>query len=96
MTFPQARILDPHICPATLGAPAPVIGPCAVTVLVNYLPAARMTDMCAGVWPPAPHPLVKGSMTVLIMNLPAARLGVDPCALGGAIVMGSFTVLTGG
>ncbi|VDC32778.1 PAAR domain-containing protein [Pseudogemmobacter humi] len=96
MTFPQARILDVHVCSLTLGAPMPVTGPCAPTVLVSNLPAARITDICAGILPPGAHPIAKGSMTVLIGSLPAARLGVDPCAGGGAIVMGAFTVLTGG
>ncbi|MDT1062309.1 PAAR domain-containing protein [Paracoccus sp. CPCC 101403] len=96
MTFPQARLTDSHICALSLGAPAPITGPCAPTVLVQYLPAARITDLCAGVLPPGPHPIVKGSATVLISCLPAARMGVDPCAGGGAIVLGAMTVLTGG
>ena len=96
MTAPQARITDVHVCGLTMGAPMPVTGPCAMTVLVGGLPAARITDICAGVLPPGAHPLVKGSTTVLISVLPAARLGLDPCAGGGAIVMGAFTVLTGG
>jgi hypothetical protein len=33
---------------------------------------------------------------VMIMNLPALRQTVDPCALGGMCVLGSLTVLTGG
>ena len=52
-----------------------------------------MTDMAIGV--PGPHPILKGSMTVLIQKLPAARIG-DLCAGGGAIVLGAPTVLTGG
>jgi uncharacterized Zn-binding protein involved in type VI secretion len=64
------------------------------------LPAARVTDMCLGlIAPPAanfpPHPLAKGSMTVLIQKMPAARIG-DLCSLGGAVIMGAPTVLTGG
>jgi uncharacterized Zn-binding protein involved in type VI secretion len=56
--------------------------------------------MCTGlVAPPAanfpPHPIAKGSMTVLIGKMPAARIG-DMCSLGGAIVAGAPTVLTGG
>lgn len=101
MCFPQARALDPHICPATYGAPMPIIPPCAVTVLVSGMPAARLTDLCAGLTPPPatlpfPHPIAKGSATVMIMGLPAARMLVDPCASGGMIVMGAPTVLTGG
>jgi hypothetical protein len=37
---------------------------------------------------------VKGSASVLIGGLPAARLG-DPTAHGGRIVLGCFTVLIG-
>jgi len=94
---PQARVTDLHICPVTLGGPTPVLPPCAMTVLVCKLPAARMTDLCTGVLPPAPHPLMKGSITVMIMKLPAARIGIDPCASGGVILPpGAITVMTGG
>lgn len=89
----QARITDIHVCTLTVGVPAPISGPCAITVLVNNLPAARLTDLCAGV---SPHPIAKGSMTVMIGKLPAARLGLDPCSGGGAITLGSVNVLTGG
>ncbi len=95
MGFPQARLTDIHTCPLTQGAPTPITGPGAPTVLVAGLPAARMTDLVPGVIPPAPHPIAKGSMTVLIMNLPAARL-TDLCSGGGAITLGAPTVLTGG
>jgi len=94
MGFPQARLADPHICTFPPGAPFPILPPCAVTVLVGSLPAARMTDLCAGVVPPG-HPIAKGSMTVLICGLPAARLA-DMCAMGGPIAFGLPTVLTGG
>jgi uncharacterized Zn-binding protein involved in type VI secretion len=57
------------------------------------MPAARATDMatCVG----TPDIIVKGSVTVLIGGLPAARLG-DLTAHGGSIVMGCPTVLIGG
>jgi uncharacterized Zn-binding protein involved in type VI secretion len=42
-----------------------------------------------------PDIIVKGSFTVLIGGLPAARLG-DMTAHGGSIVMGCPTVLIGG
>jgi uncharacterized Zn-binding protein involved in type VI secretion len=42
-----------------------------------------------------PDVIVKGSMTVLVNNLPAARIG-DMTAHGGSIVLGCFTVLIGG
>ena len=93
---PNARLTDTHICPVTVGAPTPVLPPCCVTVLIVKLPAARATDMWAGAVPPTPHPIAKGSMTVMIGKLPAARVGMDLCASGGAIIPMQFTVLTGG
>ena len=90
---PQSRVTDMHTGPCTLGAPAPILPPCATTVLVCKLPAARVTDMAVGV--SGPHPLAKGSMTVLIQKLPAIRIG-DLCSGGGAVVLGAPTVLTGG
>lgn len=104
MGTPQARIMDMHVGPAcTVTGPMPIIGPCAPTVLVGKMPAARVTDMCLGVMlspvgvpiPAPPHPIVKGSATVFIQKMPAARIG-DLCAMGGTIIKGEFTVLTGG
>lgn len=97
---PQARVGDMHTGPCTLGSPLPILPPCCVTVLVSNIPAARSTDMCLGlIAPPAanypPHPIAKGSATVLIGKLPAARIG-DLCSIGGTIVAGAPTVLTGG
>jgi len=100
---PQARLGDMHAGPAcTVTGPMPIIPPCAMTVIVGKKPAARMGDMCVGMMPsPAgpvptpPHPLLKCSMTVLIQKQPAARIG-DLCAMGGTIILGEFTVLTGG
>lgn len=97
---PQARLLDIHACTTPVPAtPCPILPPCAVTVLVGKLPAARMGMDLSGLLPPPavppPHPFVKGSMTVLINNMPALRIG-DTCSLGGAIIKGEFTVLTGG
>jgi uncharacterized Zn-binding protein involved in type VI secretion len=51
-----------------------------------------MTDMCN---PAFPHPILKGSMSVLIGKIPAARVG-DNVACGGVILKGEFTVLVGG
>jgi uncharacterized Zn-binding protein involved in type VI secretion len=97
---PAARLTDMHQCPmVTPGLPpiphvgGPILGPCAPTVLIGGLPAARVSDMALCVGPP--DSIVKGSATVLIMGLPAARLG-DTCAHGGAIVMGFPTVEIGG
>ena len=98
--FPQARVTDMHVCPmVTPGVPpiphvgGPILPPCAVTVLVGGLPAARVTDKAVCVGPP--DVIVKGSTTVLINFLPAARV-LDMTVHGGVIVMGDFTVLVGG
>ena len=99
MGFPQARMLDLHACalpsippPPVLPVPIPIAPPCAITVLVGKLPAARVTDLTTAV---PPHPILKGSVTVLMQKMPAARV-LDVCACGGPIVKGEFTVLTGG
>lgn len=96
---PQARVSDNSMCnvpaPTTPPVPAPsvIIPPCCPTVMVAKKPAARVGDMHAAA--PAPHPIAKGSGTVLIGKMPAARVG-DMHACGGAILIGEFTVLTGG
>lgn len=96
MGMPQARVTDMHVCPMVTGivphVGGPILPPCAVTVLVGMLPAARVTDMAVCVGPP--DVIVLGSFTVLIMNLPAARIG-DMTAHGGSIVLGHFTTLVG-
>lgn len=98
--FPQARVGDLHTCTVPPAFPGPIIPPCAVTVLVGKRPAARaLSDMTASgpvpPAPPVPHNFLKGSLTVQILKLPALRV-MDPCALGGMVSMGEFTVLTGG
>ncbi|OED49845.1 PAAR domain-containing protein [Leisingera sp. S232] len=99
MGMPQARVTDLHACmlpstppPPVLPVPTPILPPCAVTVLVGGLPAARVSDMCTAA---PPHPIVKGSATVLINSLPAARI-MDTAACGGMITLGQVTVLVGG
>lgn len=91
---PAARLTDMHVCPMfTLLVPhvgGPIIGPCAPTVLIGMLPAARITDMAFCVGPP--DVIVVGQPKVLICGLPAARIG-DSCAHGGVIVMGHPTVI---
>ena len=67
-------------------------------------PAARITDMhvCPMVTGVVPHVggpiLPPGAVTVLIGNMPAARLGDMATCVGppDSIVMGSATVLIGG
>lgn len=101
MGTPQARILDMHLCftpapppapPLPVPVPIPIASPCAVPVLVGKIPASRITDL-AGI--PFPHPVVKGSATVIIQKLPAARI-TDNCVCGGLIVKGQINVLVGG
>lgn len=101
MGTPQARVGDQHMCnlPAPPSPapppPAPIpIGPMgSPTVQVMGQQAARVGDMTMSV---PPHPIVKGSMTVMINMMPAARVG-DLCTCGGAILPPSaVTVLVGG
>jgi uncharacterized Zn-binding protein involved in type VI secretion len=93
---PAARVTDMHTCPMVTGlvphVGGPILPPCAPTVLIGFLPAARVTDQCLCVGPP--DIIVKGSPTVLINNLLAARIG-DNTAHGGVIVMGCPTVIIG-
>jgi len=97
MGQPAARVTDMHVCPMVTGVVphvgGPILPPCAVTVLIGKLPAARVTDMVTCVGPP--DVIVKGSTTVLISKLPAARMG-DLTAHGGSIILGLPTVLIGG
>lgn len=100
MTRPQARTTDNVLC--AMFAPSPagpvpggsmIIPPCAPTVLVGGLFAARIGDLHpSGL---GPHPNVMGSATVIISNMPASRIG-DSTGCGGAILKGDFTVLVGG
>ena len=59
----------------------------------GILPQARVTDMAMCVGPP--DMIVKGSTTVLVGGLPAARI-LDSEVHGGMIVLGEFTVPIGG
>ena len=96
---PAARIGDMHVCPmVTPGVPPipHVGGPITIgcpTVLIGFMPAARMGDMATCVGPP--DMIAKGSVTVLIGFMPAARMG-DMTAHGGNIVIGAPTVMIGG
>jgi uncharacterized Zn-binding protein involved in type VI secretion len=57
------------------------------------MPQARVTDQCVCVRPP--DVIVKGSATVFVNNLMAARI-TDMTAHGGVIVTGCATVIIGG
>lgn len=97
----QACVADMHLCtvpaPATPPPfPAPLIPPCAITVIVSKRPAARaLTDMTLnGVG--LPHSFPKGSTSVVICKFPALRVA-DMCFLGGPVIPSSnTTVFTGG
>jgi uncharacterized Zn-binding protein involved in type VI secretion len=94
MGLPAARLTDMHVCPMVTGVVphvgGPISGPGCPTVLIQSLPAARVSDMLTCVGPP--DIIAKGSAGVLIGGLPAARIS-DTCAHGGVIVLGCFTVL---
>jgi len=94
---PAARVTDMHVCPMATGivphVGGPILPPCATTVLIGFLPAARITDLATCVGPP--DMIIMGSTTVLIEYLPAARIG-DSTMHGGVIVLGCFTVIIGG
>ena len=87
-----------HTCPmVTPGTPPiPHVGGPIVTggatVLIGFMPAARVSDMAICVGPP--DTIAMGSMTVIIGGMPAARLG-DQTVHGGVIVAGCPTVIIG-
>jgi uncharacterized Zn-binding protein involved in type VI secretion len=93
---PAARIADLHACPMLNPDESPHVGgPITTgfpTVLIGFMPAARISSMAICVGPP--DIVVKGAPTVLIGFLPAARLG-DQTMHGGVITSGCPTVLIG-
>jgi uncharacterized Zn-binding protein involved in type VI secretion len=93
--LPAARISDMHVCPMVTGVVPHVGGPISLgapTVLIGFMPAARVGDMAVCVGPP--DVIAKGSTSVLIGFLPAARM-TDMTAHGGVIVAGFPQVLIG-
>jgi uncharacterized Zn-binding protein involved in type VI secretion len=95
---PAARLSDMHVCPMVEPGPVPHVGgpilpPCEPTVLIGFMPAARVGDMAVCVGPP--DTIAMGSATVLIGNKMAARIG-DPTQHGGVIVSGFPQVMIGG
>lgn len=92
-----ARITDMHTCPMVTGlvphVGGPILPPGCPTVLIGFLPAARVGDMATCVGPP--DVIAKGSSTVMIGGQPAARMG-DQTVHGGVIVSGCPTVIFGG
>jgi uncharacterized Zn-binding protein involved in type VI secretion len=70
------------------------------TVLINWRPAARVTDIHTCTMPPTagphpPNPIATGSKTVLINGQPAARK-FDKTGCGATISGGSPNVQIGG
>lgn len=85
-----------HTCPMVTGVVPHVGGPVITgepTVMVGFMPAARIGDTCVCVGPP--DTIVKGSSSVVVGNKPAARMG-DMTVHGGVIVAGCPTVIVGG
>lgn len=86
MSF-AARVTDLHVCPLCDGVKphvgGPIMPPGCPTVVIGYLPAARIGDIaaCAGVPDTITGP---GAPTVIIGGMPAARMG-DQTAHGGII-----------
>jgi len=85
---PAARLTDMHVCPMVNPGPVPHVGgpilpPCCPTVLIGFLPAARVGDLALCTGPP--DVIAIGSMTVMIGGQQAARLG-DMTVHGGVIV----------
>jgi uncharacterized Zn-binding protein involved in type VI secretion len=70
----------------------PIIPPCSPNVITGGIPQARVTDMLTCVGPI--DVIVKGSTSVFVNNLQAARIG-DLTAHGGVIVTGCPTVIIG-
>jgi uncharacterized Zn-binding protein involved in type VI secretion len=105
---PAAPVPTPVPHPAL---PLPIMPPCAPTVMIGGLPAARATDMtkiCTLIpcVPAGPGIITKGSLSVLIGSLPAARVGdmtshpsciaPIPSPVGNIIPPGCPTVMIGG
>src|SRR5580704_6224636 len=93
-----ARVSDVHTCPDYTGPDphvgGPILPPGSPNVLTNSLPQARATDLAMCLAGP-PDVIAKGSTTVTINDLPAARIG-DPTEHGGVITAGSANVEIGG
>lgn len=88
-----------HTCPMVTPGTPPVPhvgGPIvtgAPTVMIGFMPAARVGDTCTCVGPP--DAIAMGSLTVIIAGQPAARIG-DPTVHGGVVTVGCPTVIIGG
>ena len=84
-----------HVCPLVTGIVPHVGGPISMgcpTVMIGFMPAARVGDLAICVGPP--DVIAMGSFTVMIGGMQAARIG-DLTAHGGTIVLGFPTVMIG-
>ncbi|WP_317987925.1 PAAR domain-containing protein [Hyalangium gracile] len=95
---PAARITDMHVCPKVEPGPVPHVGGPTTsgesTVIIGFMPAARVGDSLLCVGPGVSDSISQGESTVIIGNKPAARLG-DPTSHGGVLVAGCPTVIIG-
>ena len=89
---PAARVMDLHMCSMVAPPGAPILPAGEPTVLIGFMPAARMGDLAT--CPNSPDAIVMGEPTVLVGNKPAARVG-DPTSCGGVIAIGCPTVFIG-
>lgn len=89
--FPAARLGDLHACPTHGGGP--IVTPCCPQVLIEFMPAARLTDLCICAGAPC-DAIVRASTTVMTGGLFQARLS-DQTAHGGVIITGAVTVIIG-
>lgn len=93
-----ARITDLHVCPMQTPGTPPIPhvgGPVNMgspNVMIGFLPAARVADMCVCVGPP--DAIAMGSTSVFINFMLAARQG-DSTVHGGTIAMGCPNVIIG-
>jgi uncharacterized Zn-binding protein involved in type VI secretion len=91
-----ARVGDMHTCPMSDGPKPHVGGPVTQgnpTVLIDNMPAAVVGSICTCAGPP--DAVAKGSTTVYIGGMQAARVG-DQTMHGGIITLGSLIVNIGG
>lgn len=91
MGLPAARVGDLVVCPVLLGATIPIIGPGVPNVNIGGMPAATVGSLVCT----PPDALIKGSTTVFISGLPAARMG-DNSPTGATILAGAPNVFIGG
>ena len=93
---PASRIGDMHTCPKVEPGPVPHVGGPILkgepTVMIGFMPAARVNDVALCVGPP--DAIAKGSPTVKIGSMMAARIG-DMTQHGGVIVTGFPQVMIG-